>query len=729
MGCSCLNDIGESITNQDSRIKIKEKCQEEYFSYLYFLYTLKGNFNSGQFKEKNSRNELNNSIIMTKKFYLIPLNWFEDWEERIKNILMKNVYRIFKSKFKYKNFKSKTKFYFKLMSEENWEKILKNEEYNLKEKYKTEIGLICNNLIIFQYKFELEEKNSIEIFFFEKDEDLFLTNLLFSFEKCDDAKFERNNFLKILKSSPIYEILGNMHYDQSKSEFMEEKKKIIIYNKTRIVSEEIKKFRKKQYELILESINNKEKEDIENGNANTNNVVIVNKETSLINYNQLSSKFNQDNKNESQAISRASTIMNANHQNLISNYSNNNNYVTNKVKIKKKDEIFMEEYKDFDENKNYKEIKLNDKLLLNNKLRTASKIIRGDNSEHFNNFNELEITEVVENKVNESFLISILYCLFNISYLRNFIHNNNDINIDSSRFYPTFANIMNNIYDKICSMNNSIDLNKINNINYNLIQNSEGYNFQRFYEIIKNISGKNLISKIINLLHNDINQKSKDYSPKQIDKNDKEPKYNEFINNIKSIHSSIIFDLFFGIKKVTKICKTCKKELETYKLFNVFNISLENISENIFAVESNGQSTKEELTFSIEKYLEYSFKEIKENQGIFKCPFCNNNSNYNKMKNICKYPDYSIFYLDNEFKEKFKINLDENLNILNKEFELFGIIIKIDNNEENKYLCYCQDIINKIWLKYEDENINKIDINEEKKDISYPIALFYQKIK
>ena len=168
MGCSCLNDIGESITNQDSRIKIKEKCQEEYFSYLYFIYTLKGNFNSGQFKEKSSRNDLNNSIIMTKKFYLIPLNWFEDWEERIKNILTKNIYRIFKAKFKYKNFRKKTKFYFKLMSEENWGKILKNEEYNLKETYKTEIGLICNNLIIFQYKFELEEKNSIEIFFLKK---------------------------------------------------------------------------------------------------------------------------------------------------------------------------------------------------------------------------------------------------------------------------------------------------------------------------------------------------------------------------------------------------------------------------------------------------------------------------------------------------------------------------------------------------------------------------------
>ena len=728
MGCSCLRETEEIITNQESRTKIKENCQEEYFSYLYFIFTLKGYFNTGQYKENNSRNEINNNhnnIITKKKFYLIPLNWFEDWEKRIKNILMKNEYRIFKAKFKYKNYENKTKFFFKLMSEENWEKISKNKEYNLNDNFKTEIGIICNNLIIFQYKSDLEEKNNcIEIFFFEKDDDLFLTNLLFSFEKCNDAKSERNNFLKILKLSPIDEILGNMHYDQSQPEFIEERKKIIIYNKTRIVTEEIKRFRKKQYELLIESNNNKEKEDTENENINPN--IIINKEPSLVNYNQISIKLNhENNRNESQAISRASTIMNANHQNLMSIYSNNNNNLTNKVKIRRKEDIFMEDY-NIEENKNFKEIKLNDKLLLNNKVRPISKIIRGDNSDR--NFNELEITEIVENKINESFLISVIYCFFNIYNLRDFIHSSIDnINIDLTRFYPIFANIMNFIYDKICSENNSFDLNKIKNIKYNLIKNCDDYNFQKFSEIIKNITGKNLISKIINLLHTDINQKYKEYSPKEIIKNDKETKYNEFIDNIKSIHCSIFFDLFFGIKKVTKICNNCKKELEIYKLFNVFNISPEDISDEFLKNENNNE--QEEINISIEKYLSHSLNKIKDNQGMFKCPFCNNNSSFNKIKNICKYPDYTIFYLDNECKNKFKINLDENLYILNNSYELIGIITKINNDEENKFICYCQNIINKMWFKYDDENINNIDINEEKKNILYPMALFYQKIK
>ena len=84
--------------------------------------------------------------------------------------------------------------------------------YNFSEEFKTKIGLISNNLIILQYDTSLGEKNEFEIFFFEKDDDLYLTNLLFSFEKCNDANLERNNLLTILKSSPIYEILGNLFF-------------------------------------------------------------------------------------------------------------------------------------------------------------------------------------------------------------------------------------------------------------------------------------------------------------------------------------------------------------------------------------------------------------------------------------------------------------------------------------------------------------------------------------
>ena len=259
MGCSCENSSEEIKHYQANIKKIKENCVKEYNSYLNFIYKLKGYLNVSQCTENLSMDEIEENkheknIATKKEFYLIPSKWFEDWEKWIKNIIIKNEFKALRTKFKYQNFKNKEKFYFYLMTEENWVKISKNKLYNFSEEFKTKIGLISNNLIILQYDTSLGEKNEFEIFFFEKDDDLCLTNLLFSFEKCENSNSECNNLLSILKSSPIYEILGNMHYDKSKSEFIEPKKKIIIYNKTRIVNDDIKQFRKKQYEIFLWSI-------------------------------------------------------------------------------------------------------------------------------------------------------------------------------------------------------------------------------------------------------------------------------------------------------------------------------------------------------------------------------------------------------------------------------------------------------------------------------------------
>ena len=334
MGCSCNNDFqntGKNIT------KLKEDYQKEYHSYLEFLYKLKGFLNTSQLEEKNNNEENNiNNTITQKEFYLIPSKWFEDWEMWIKNIIMKNEFKTFNTKFKYKNFKNKEKFYFQLMNEESWMKIYKNKLYNFSEEFKTKTGLICNNLIILKYGSSEGEKNGIEILFFEKDDDLFLTNLLFSFEKCENSNSECNNLLSILKSSPIYEILGNMHYDKSKSEFIEPKKKIIIYNKTRIVNDDIKQFRKKQYEIFLNRQLNNIKIEVEKEKENK-----INNEISNENKIDPNNKYIKINgiKNDSQAISRASTIMNMNIQNLV---SNNTNYGF-KMKIKKQNDIFTDE--------------------------------------------------------------------------------------------------------------------------------------------------------------------------------------------------------------------------------------------------------------------------------------------------------------------------------------------------------------------------------------------------
>ena len=446
MGCSCEQNNEEYIINKKELSKLKSICQKEYFSYLNFILKLKGYLNSSQFIERNSNSDINENKIdnnaNTKiEFYLIPYKWFEDWEKWVKNIIVKNEIKSFKTKFKYKNFKNKEKFHFLLMLEENWIKIYINSMYNINEEFITKEGLICNNLIILEYDSSLGEKNGIEIFFFEKDEDLFLTNLLFSFEKCDDSKSELNNLLTILKSSPIYEILGNMHYDQSQLEFIEPKKKIIIYNKTRVKNEEIIAFRKNQYELFLETRNKTEKEIIEDENENNDMII---QETTLIKINHHNTRDIKTNlKNESQAISRASTIMNPSHPYMMISSSSNNNQIQ-KMKHKKKDDIFMEELKNDSDKDNLEEKKLSDKLLLNNKLRRISRKKKIGNSSVFNNSNpnELEITEIIENKINESLLISILFCLFNIYPLREFICKNKESQIESTRFYSSFSKIM-----------------------------------------------------------------------------------------------------------------------------------------------------------------------------------------------------------------------------------------------------------------------------------------------
>ena len=209
MGCSCENSSEEIAHYQANIKKIKENCIKEYNSYLNFIYKLKGYLNVSQCTENISMDEIEENkheknIATKKEFYLIPSKWFEDWEKWIRNIIIKNEFKALRTKFKYKNFKNKEKFYFYLMTEDNWVKIYKNKMYNFSEEFKTKIGLISNNLIILQYDTSLGEKNEFEIFFFEKDDDLYLTNLLFSFEKCNDANLERNPSLNLLKRRKKY---------------------------------------------------------------------------------------------------------------------------------------------------------------------------------------------------------------------------------------------------------------------------------------------------------------------------------------------------------------------------------------------------------------------------------------------------------------------------------------------------------------------------------------------
>ena len=163
---------------------------------------------------------------------------------------------------------------------------------------------------------------------------------------------------------------------------------------------------------------------------------------------------------------------------------------------------------------------------------------------------------------------------------------------------------MNYLTENICTKENKIDLNKVSNININLIKNCPEYNYKNLLEIIKYGEGKNFITKIINILHSDLNlkfEKENSKEEKNLFNKVDSSEFKKFINDIKKSNKSIIFDLFFGIKKSKKICNKCNHEINKYKIFNVFNISMDSIVNKYHAKGINIQKTmKNEEGISIE---------------------------------------------------------------------------------------------------------------------------------
>jgi hypothetical protein len=216
------NTTDEEIYNSNF-FQLKNLFCDEYLLYLSFLKTLKIDLNSSIYVDKAPNNNQENgniNIDKKKEFNLIPRNWFENWEKRIEYIIHNNQYKSYDYDFDYNEFENKTKFYYDIMTNELWSQINKNKKYNLNVKSRKKMGNICNNLIIFQHS---NKENMIEIFFFKNEDDLFFTNLLFSFQKCQDIQKESFNILKLLKTSPIQEIFGNMHYDYSKKFIVKKK--------------------------------------------------------------------------------------------------------------------------------------------------------------------------------------------------------------------------------------------------------------------------------------------------------------------------------------------------------------------------------------------------------------------------------------------------------------------------------------------------------------------------
>ena len=467
------------------------------------------------------------------------------------------------------------------------------------------------------------------------------------------------NLLNILKKSPIQEILGNMHYDYLNQQFIEQKKKIIIYNKTFNLTEQIKNFRKRQYDILYKTpLIKGDEEDNDNKSQNEENMndIYGLKKKEKINFNRRLNNINNIKGEGSMVgneISRASTIMMVNNQYTF----RNNNIGMSNIKIyKQKDfkDINHENYNEIDNDANKSKMSpLKNKLLNHNKYENSKDILLNNNEISVIDNKNLE--NYMEDN-NESFFECILYCLFNVRKLVCGILNKKTISENKKdSFTHELSKILHFFFDE--NNRKDDDLYNLSELNNKTLKNCPFYNYNNLLNYILFQNSNNIISKIINVLHLELNKSDKKeqikYSSSQndifkeekyINENDKNEEYNKFIKICNESNKSFIFDLFFGIKEVKITCYNCKNSNYKYEMINLIELSMNKL--NNYYIENVKNNLNNTINISVEECLNYYKKEIKQqDKTLIDCPLCNELQNYTILNNIIKYPEVTIIFL------------------------------------------------------------------------------------
>lgn len=222
-----------------------------------------------------------------------------------------------------------------------------------------------------------------------------------------------------------------------------------------------------------------------------------------------------------------------------------------------------------------------------------------------------------------------------------------------------------------------------------------------------------IIKFIINQLYNELkNNKSLPEEPEfNIDKTNAWHIF--FCNFSENINK--ISDLFFSsIKIVIKSIEGKKKYL--YEAISVFDLNLCN-------------SEKENLDLIKDFKVLFIDKDIKEK-------YCKNNEVFNKKEmksisnefiiNINRNKDHKQ-YLDYPLNFH-EINLIENHYDMNREFELKGVIIIKNINNENVYYAYIKSFVNEKWYLLDDNKIELVQDENKVIDKENASLLIYRHI-
>ena len=258
-----------------------------------------------------------------------------------------------------------------------------------------------------------------------------------------------------------------------------------------------------------------------------------------------------------------------------------------------------------------------------------------------------------------------------------------------------------------------------------------------FSKITANESN-DLIYFIINRLHDELNKTPNaidtiDNNNISMDQRNQQLMFQQYAQNFAKNNISIISDLFYGTNCNVTQCLNCSSRAYNYQTFFVLIFPIEEVKKYKLQYYDNNT----EIIDINDCFLYNQKMEIMSGDNAIYCVYCKQISNFSINTYLSLMPNILIIILNREKEPQFKIKYFQDLNlekfVEHKEagykYNLIGVINYSDkNNDNDNFITYCKDPIDKKWyLMKDDKDILIENIQNKINDNLCPHVLFYQK--
>ena len=414
-----------------------------------------------------------------------------------------------------------------------------------------------------------------------------------------------------------------------------------------------------------------------------------------------------------------------------------NKYINENIKIKEENKMLSMKNKELEEE--IKEIK--------SKYQSQERITNEEILKAYKNPTLIGLNDA------HNIFNTILQCLSQTGELTSYFLNNknieeiiNDNNIskdkNDKKLTPIYLKLIQNLWNMKGTEAYSADIFMNNVKNMNPLFGIENVNNLKEFIIfiIEQIHRELRKPKIKN--NNKINETLKQYDRNNI--------FNYCYNKFKE-ESSIISDLFFGLKEASNECLNCrniynlkglsnKSICYNYEMFDCLIFPLEEIKNiknnymrNNYFFQNNNNYISLNDCFNYNQRLEYYTGDNKNY-----CNICKQLSDFCYNSKIFFSPKILILIMkrdqENEYNLFFEEELDISEFVYSKDvpllkYNLYGVISDIGKKNISHFVSSCKSSIDNKWYRYDDTKVIPIT-NVEKDVIQYgnPYILFYKKL-